>query len=167
MKEEKIKYKIYPHITVSILLHLIIFIFFIVAIVVSTKYYPQAMIFIATVMPIFFVILFVLLNILFWNSAVTIDSDGMHQRSGLRIYTWRWDEIADVRCRTNRSWPLNTTAAAMYLPKIIFISSTHKKKLSIVMEKYTQKVFFKMCPNEELKKECSRLLGACNFVYFK
>ncbi len=161
------KYHIFPHITVSILLHLIVFIIFIVAIILSAKYYPDSTIIIATVIPALFVIMFLFLNVLFWNSMVTLDLDGMHQRRGVHMYTWRWDEITDVKCRVNRPWPLNTTAAAMYSPKIIFITSAHNKKLSIVMEKYTQKVLFKMCTNEELKVKCLQMLDACNYVYFK
>lgn len=167
MKAEKSRYHIFPHITVSILLHLIVLMLCIVAIIVSNKYYPEAIIIIATVSLILFAIMFILLNVLFWNSVVTIDLEGMHQRCGFRVYTWRWNEITDVECRVNRPWPFNTTASAMYSPKIIFISSTHNKKLSIVMERYTRKVFFRMCQEEELREKCHRLLESCNYVYIK
>lgn len=160
------KYHIFPHITVSILLHLIVVIVFIIAIILSEKYYPDSTIIIVTVIPVLVAIMFIFLNVLFWNSMVTVDRNGMRQRRGFHVYTWHWDEISDVKCRINRPWPFNTTAAAMYSPKIIFISSTHKKKLSIVMEKYTRKVLLLMCSDEKLKEKCCELLEACNYVYF-
>lgn len=161
------RYHIFPHITVSILLHLIVLMFLIITIISVDKYYPNITLIVAFVMSALFVIMFLFLNVLFWNSMVKLDSNGMHQRRGFHIYTWRWDEITDVKCRVNRPWPFNTTAAAAYSPKIIFVSSAHKKKLSIVMEKYTKKIFFRTCSNEEIKEKCSQLLDSCNFVYIK
>ena len=141
--------------------------FLIITIISVDKYYPNITLIVAFVMSALFVIMFLFLNVLFWNSMVKLDSNGMHQRRGFHIYTWRWDEITGVKCRIDRPWPLNTTAATAYSPKLIFISSAHEKKLSVVMERYTRKVLFLMCPDEGVKKECRRLLEACNFVYLK
>ena len=167
MPVESKKYHIFPHITVSLLLHLTVLMFLIAAIILSAEYRPDITLIIAIPISVLFAIMFLLLNVFFWNSVVTIDLNGMRQRRGFHVYTWRWDEITGVKCRIDRPWPLNTTAATAYSPKLIFISSAHEKKLSVVMERYTRKVLFLMCPDEGVKKECRRLLEACNFVYLK
>jgi len=167
---EKDKYYIFPHITGSILLHCLIVIIYIVSMIILGKEQEHVFRAIRTVcsivIPVVFLTCFLLLNVFFWNAVVRIDSQGMHQRCGLRIFSWNWDEIKDVQCKTKRPWPLNTSAAAIYSPKFIFISSAHNKRLSVVMEKYTRKVFSAKCPMETVKEKYEQLLKKCDFMYF-
>lgn len=164
--KNKTTYYIFPHLTVSFLLHLLMIIFFMAAIVICYKYYQNALVAVVIIFLIAFILTFLLLNVFFWNAVIKVERTGMTQRHGLRKRVWMWEEIIDVKCSTHRPWPLNTTEGAMYSPKFIFISSKYKKGLSIVMEEYTRDVFFKMCPNEDLKKKCHLLLDSCDFLYF-
>ena len=171
MKKKKTKYIIFPHITVSILIHWFLFILCVLVWTVLGQNNPQngetanAVIkFLAVFLPIILLISVVVFNVFYWNAWVTVDERGMRQRRGLRILEWNWDEIAEVKCRVHRSWPLRRTAG-MYSPKFVFLSSAHQKKLSVVMEKYTRKVFFDQCRNEEIKQKCRELLDSCNFKY--
>lgn len=169
--KDKSEYRVFPHITVSIWLHCAFLIFFIICMILLGKeqgeIYKIIMIILAVVYPVIFIGMALLLNVFFWNAAVKINAEGMFSRRGLHIVAWKWDEIADIKCRTHRPWPLNTSAASMYSPKITFISSKHNKKCSIVMERYTKAVFFKICPNENIKEKCMQLLESCDFVYLK
>ena len=168
---EKDKYYIFPHITVSLFLHCLIVIVYIITIILLKREQEQifriARIVCLIVIPVIFLVIFLFLNVFFWNAVVRIDSQGMHQRCGLRIFSWYWEEIKDVQCKTNRPWPLNTSAAAMYSPKLTFVSSEHNKRLSVVMEKYTRKVFFVMCPDGAVKQKSEQLLEKCNFSFFR
>ena len=164
--KNKTTYYIFPHLTVSILLHWLMMIFFIAAIVICYKYYQNALVAVIIVFLIVFILSFLLLNVFFWNAIIKVEAAGMTQRHGFHKCVWIWEEITDVKCRTHRPWPLNTSEGAMYSPKFIFISSKYKRGLSIVMEKHTRDVFFKMCSNEELKKKCYLLLDSCDFLYY-
>lgn len=171
MKKKKTKYIIFPHITVSILIHCFLFILCVLIWALlgqnNSKNGETANAVIkslAVFLPIIFLISVVVFNVFYWNALVTIDEKGMRQRRGLQIVAWNWDEIVEIKCRVHRSWLLRATAG-MYSPKFVFLSSAHKKKLSVVMEKYTRKVFFDQCKNEEIKQKCKELLDKCNFSY--
>lgn len=162
-------YHIFPHISVSIWLHLFVFLLFVVSAVILDRSagegFVRAKIILLISFPVFFLAMVLLLNVFFWNSVVTVDAEGMRQRRGLHVYVWRWDEVLDVRCRTERPLLFRSGQTAIFAPKFIIISPTHKKKLTIVMEKYARKVFFQTCPEGILKERCQALLDECNFVY--
>ena len=165
----KSKYYIFPHITASIFacfFFLIIFIVVFIFLVNAGERVSDTIIMAFSI--VYFVVYFsliIILNVFFWNAVVIFDCKGMRQRHGLSIIEWRWDEIEDVQCRLHRFWPLKTSAGAMWAPKFIFASSKHKIKLSVVMEKHTRQVLFRMCKNEELKEQCIQLLQSCDFSY--
>ena len=167
--KEKSKYYVFPHITMSLWWIFFSFIVFITGVVLLDRQsgsIPRAVILAFTVgYPIIYIVLILIFHVFYWNAVVRFDAEGMHQRRGKRIISWKWEEIIEVNCRTDRPWPLRTSAGAIYAPKFVFISSKHNKKLSIVMEKYAREVFFKMCKNEAIKEKSCALLNKCNFSF--
>lgn len=167
--KEKSKYYVFPHITMSLWWIFFSFIVFITGLVLLDRQsgsIPRTVILAFTVgYPIVYIVLILIFHVFYWNAVVRFDAEGMHQRRGKRIISWKWEEIIEVNCRTDRPWPLRTSAGAIYAPKFVFISSKHNKKLSIVMEKYAREVFFKMCKNEAIKEKSCALLNKCNFSF--
>lgn len=169
MKIKKEKFHIFPHVTVSIWLHLMVFLVFILLAEILGREngaeFERARLILFIVYPICFLGMVLLLNVFFWNAVVTLDSKGMRQRQGRKVYVWRWDEVLNVTCKTKRPWLFRSGQAAVLAPKFKIISSAHGRKLTIVMEKYTRNAFFQICPNEALCQKCRDLLADCNFSY--
>lgn len=167
--KERARYHIFPHITVSVWLgffFLIVFILGLMLLYQSREYIPNAALFAYIIIyPIVYIIMALVLNVFFWNAVVTVDEAGMRQRRGWRILTWTWEELCNVKARTERAYPWRTSAGSIFAPKFSFVSSKKKEKLVIVMEKYARNVIFKMCKNEKIKDDCAQLLESCNFSY--
>lgn len=171
MKKRKTKKNyIFPHASSSAFLHIAVLVFGTVAIVILERdlgeQFSYVILICASVFPVILVLMAVLLNVFFWNAVVVIDDEGMHQRRGLHVYSWRWKEIQTVKCKTQRPRPFRSAQwSARFSPKFRFRSLTHGKELAIVMEYGVRKRFFQRCPDEMLKRKCQDLLRECNFFY--
>ena len=168
--KEKTRYIIFPHMTVSILIHWFLFILCILDWSLlkqnnleNGETFNRVIKWIAVFLPIILVLSLIIFNVFCWNAWITIDSKGMRQRRWLRVITWDWDAIEEVKCRTHRSWCFANSG--IYAPKFVFISAVHKRKLSIVMEKRVRKIFFEKCINDAVKQKCRELLDCCDFTY--
>lgn len=168
--KKKTKYIIFPHFTVSFLIHWGLFIFIIVvwAIWSSDKnnndYLLLSLKIVGMVLPIILLVSTIIFNVFYWNAPVVINAEGMSQRHGFHKIKMKWEEIDTVQCRTHRPKFFRNDCVG-YAPKLVFISTEQGYKVSIVMEKYVRKVFFRICENSELKQKCQTLLDSCDFPF--
>ncbi len=65
MSVESKKYHVFPHITVSLILHTTVLMFLIAAIILSAEYRPDITLIIAIPISVLFAIMFLLLNVFF------------------------------------------------------------------------------------------------------
>ena len=157
----KKRYIIFPHLSVSLYLHIGIII--LIVLVYSFLYKDNgdainAVLRICSiVLPILLVIMFISLNILFWNTMIIMDSDKMVQRRGLHKKIIFWNQNIDIRC-TKGVRTYSTAATLSFAPKVTFITA-NSGSLSIVMETKVYNVLQMVCPNKEILMKIQR--AAC------
>ena len=102
---------------------------------------------VAIVLPVLFVILFLTLNVFYWNAMIVIDPEKMTQRRGLHKRSIFWNEITDVTCTKGMN-TYGASATLSFAPKVTFL--TKSDSFSIVMETRFYNVLQTVCPREEL-----------------
>ena len=101
----------------------------------------------AIVLPVLFVILFLTLNVFYWNTMIVIDSEKITQRRGLHKRSIFWNEITDVTCAKGLN-TYSTSATLSFAPKVTFL--TNSDSISMVVETRIYNVLQTVCPREEL-----------------
>lgn len=149
--KKKSRYIIFPHLSASLLLHFGILVAMILVYIFlgmdNGEVGNMILTIVAIVLPVLFVILFLTLNVFYWNAMIVIDPEKMTQRRGLHKRSIFWNEITDVTCTKGMN-TYSASATLSFAPKVTFL--TNSDSISIVMETRFCNVLQSVCPREEL-----------------
>lgn len=166
--EKKDSHKIFPHMTLSIYIHLLALVAVISVCAVLAIFGGEAAktahIICCVLLSVSYIVMFLLLNVFYWDAPIIAGGEKLVRRRGLSIQVWYWNEIAEVRCHEGLySFP--GRCSVRFYPTVTLIHESGEK-LKISMDRYAWSVFYEICPNEELKSTCADFFKRVDERYF-